>query len=219
MCGSLMRLAARVWPVDARPAAVAVGRVGGATARTEGGAGLVLLDARGGYMKFTAQEDRAAGDCGHLGRAAWRLACRGDRVGSKRTGWAARHDANDVVWKGITTWDRVVLDQFKDATPPQLTLEGNVSCKMETLEGYPQLRTNVLWDAGTLPTDTDDDRTFLRYPRAHRLASAGAGGAPVGAPPEDGLPGEAVAGRRVPSIWPGRRVRRSATRADARSDP
>jgi hypothetical protein len=65
----------------------------------------VFLDARPGYVQLTAQEDRAAGDGGHLGRPAWRLACRGDRVGSKRTGWAACYDANDIVWIGAVGQD------------------------------------------------------------------------------------------------------------------
>jgi serine/threonine protein kinase len=82
------------------------------------------------------------------------------------------------------TWDRVVREQFAGAGP-KLVLEGNVSKGVDGGEGYPYLSPAVSWEALDLSTDPGNNATFLRYPRGHKLATAGARGGPVGVPPEE----------------------------------
>ena len=84
--------AARMRPVGARPAAVAVGRVGRAATGAQCGARFVLVAAaRPGDVQVAAQEHRAARQGGHL-RGGDRLLARRGRlgVGAQRTGRARR---------------------------------------------------------------------------------------------------------------------------------
>jgi pimeloyl-ACP methyl ester carboxylesterase len=99
--------AAQMRPVRARPAAVAVGRVGRAVARAECGAGLALVDAaRRGQAQVAAYEHGAARQGGDLRRRNRLLTRRRrDRVGSQSPRRAAGHHAHDVLGVGAVGED------------------------------------------------------------------------------------------------------------------
>ncbi|HMP02391.1 MAG TPA: protein kinase [Gemmatales bacterium] len=64
------------------------------------------------------------------------------------------------------------------------SFEGNLCRPTACHGGLPQFRPTSVRDFERLSDRTDNDRTFLRYPRTSPLMRSGAGGEPVGAPPD-----------------------------------
>jgi hypothetical protein len=90
---------------------------------------------------------------------------------------------DNLLWKVPKTF---VADAKIDASTAKnlfSQFEGNIQ---DPSSGQPPTwlpQSMRMIDFPPLPTDKDDDLTFLRYPRTSPLASAGPSGVPVGAPP------------------------------------
>ena len=99
--------------------------------------------------------------------------------------WAMARRWNDEAatwpWK-FAVWDSAVRPQLKAPLEPiKVVATGNVR-DYKSWEGYPTLDSErVVLPEADLPKDPQDDPSFLHYPTRHALATAGPGGAPLGA--------------------------------------
>lgn len=105
--------------------------------------------------------------------------------------WTAVH-----VWPASTTsnwpwigsvWDSAVKVKLAGVMPLSITSTGNFR-DYDSNEGYPLLGTArgfVDNKSMNFPQDPDDDSSFLRSPRGHKLNKAGPEGTPVGVPAKD----------------------------------
>ena len=103
--------------------------------------------------------------------------------------WAAVHvwpAASPPEWPWLgSVWDSAVKTKLAGTTPLAITSAGNFR-DYTSYEGYPLLGTaRGFVDSKAFPQDPDDDSSFLRSPRGHKLNTAGPDGSRVGVATKD----------------------------------